>query len=63
VRLLTAHRILIGTAVVFFLGLALWELKRAGVEGDPWGFARAVSYLAAAVGFAFYLKSLKSWIK
>lgn len=62
-RLITAHRILIGTAVVFFLGFAMWEFMRAGENGDFWGLARAVLYLAVAAGFTVYLKKLKNWVR
>ncbi|MDP6180243.1 MAG: hypothetical protein QGG48_10160 [Desulfatiglandales bacterium] len=48
---LTAHRILIGTAVVFFFGFALWALFRI------------ILYLAVSVSFGIYLKTLKHWLK
>jgi len=61
-KLITAHKILIASAAVFFLFFALWELNRyAG--GDFWAMLRSPLYFAVALGFAFYLKNLKRWYK
>ena len=61
--LLTAHKILITTAVVFFFGFALWELRNYSDTGGPWAIFRGALYLLAAVGFGFYLGTLKKWVK
>ncbi len=61
--LLTAHRILITTAVVFFFGFSLWELRNYTQSGDTWATIRAGIYLVVSVGFWFYLRSLKKWLK
>ena len=61
--LLTAHKILISTAVVFFLGFALWELRNYFSMGNLWALFRSVLYFLVSVGFALYLKSLKYWLK
>ncbi len=61
--LLTAHRILITTAVVFFFGFALWEFNQYSHTGDFWSFIRAILYFLVSVGFSIYLKFLKSWLK
>lgn len=61
--LLTAHRILISTAVVFFFGFALWELRNYFDNGDLWAIFRGFLYLLVAVGFGFYLRSLKYWYR
>lgn len=61
VRLITAHRILIGTAVVFFVFFALWELRNYWQNGNMWAGARSILYLVVAVGFGVYLKSIKRW--
>ena len=60
-RLLTAHRILISTAVLFFFFFALWELRNYLGAGDAWAVFRSFLYLAVCVGFGIYLKSLKKW--
>lgn len=62
-RLLTAHRILISTAVVFFFFFALWELRNYFNAGDPWAVFRSFLYLSVCTGFGIYLKSLKKWYK
>jgi len=57
--LLTAHRILIGTAVVFFAFYASWEVKRARSSGAPAGYVRAAASLAAAGGLGLYFLTLR----
>lgn len=61
--LLTAHKILITTTVVFFFGFALWELRNYTQSGETWASIRAILYLLVSVGFWFYLRSLKKWVK
>ena len=57
--LLTAHRILIGTAVVFFAFYASWEFKGARSSGAPAGYVRAGASLAAAGGLGLYFLTLR----
>ena len=57
-RLLTAHKILISTAAVFFFFFALWELRNYLDTGEAWAVFRAALYLGVAVGFGVYFKSL-----
>jgi lipopolysaccharide export LptBFGC system permease protein LptF len=58
-KLLTAHRILIGAAILFFVFYSLWEFSGArGTGGGPWGTARAVIALLAAGAFGAYFLSL-----
>ena len=61
--LLTAHKILISTAVVFFFGFALWELRNYFDTGNLWATFRSALYLLVAVGFGLYLRSLSRWVK
>jgi hypothetical protein len=56
-RLMTAHRILIGTAVVFFLGYALWEAL--GISSGRGTAVRAALAGAGAVVLGSYLRSLR----
>lgn len=60
-RLLTAHKILITTAVVFFFFFALWELRNYFNTSDGWAMGKSALYVVVAVGFAIYLKNLKKW--
>lgn len=62
-RLLTAHKILITTAVVFFCGFAAWEFKNYLETANRWSMLGAAFYLLVAVGFAVYLASLKKWVR
>ena len=59
-RLITAHKILIGTSVVFFIFFSGWELTNYFAAGGGWALARSVLYLGVAVGFAVYFRSLKN---
>ncbi len=61
-KLLTAHKILITSAVIFFLFFAGWEYRNyAGGNGTAiW---RSGLYLLIAVGFAVYLANLKRWYR
>ncbi len=61
--LLTAHKILISTAVIFFFGFALWELRNYFDTGSVWAFLRCLLYLFVSIGFGLYLRSLKRWVK
>lgn len=61
--LLTAHKILITTAVVFFFGFGLWELRGYFVNENPWAILRAGLYILVAAGFGLYLRTLKKWVK
>ena len=61
--LITAHRILISTAAVFFLGFAFWELNNYLGSAEPWAFFRSLLYLLVSAGFALYLKFMKLWLK
>lgn len=61
-KLLTAHKILISTAVIFFIFFAFWELRRY-FGGDTWAGFRGVLYFVVAIGFAVYLKQLKRLYK
>jgi len=54
---MTAHRILIATAVVFFLGYALWEAL--GITSGRGAGSRGVLAGAGAVILGVYLRSLR----
>jgi hypothetical protein len=62
-KLLTAHKILIATAAVFFLFFALREGRGYYQGNDEWAGFRAILYMLVAIGFAIYLKNLKRWYK
>jgi hypothetical protein len=62
-RLLTAHKILISTAVVFFFIFALWEWRNYSNTGEVWAVFRGGLYFILSIGFAVYLMNLKRWYK
>lgn len=62
-KLITAHKILIASATVFFVFFAWWELRRFLVSADSWAMARSILYLVVAVGFGVYFLNLKRWYK
>jgi len=61
-KILTAHKILISSAVVFFVFFAFWEYRNSST-GDGWALWRSGLYLIVAAGFAVYLANLKRWYK
>lgn len=52
----TAHKILISTAIVFFFGYALWELRGYSHLGEMGPLLRGVGSLLGAVGLGVYLR-------
>lgn len=59
-RLSTAHRILIGSAAAFFVFLTVERLTTYYQRGGTDALVTAVASLAAAVGFAVYLRRFRS---
>ena len=57
-RLITAHKILISTAAVFFFFFGFWEVRNYMSGADAWAAFRAVLYVVVAVGFAVYFRNL-----
>jgi hypothetical protein len=57
VSVITAHKILISAAVLFFFGYALWELRQYVRFGEVGALLRSAGSLLGAVGFAVYLRS------
>jgi len=58
VKLITAHRILIGAGIAFFVFYAAVVLAR---DHTAVGLAQAVVALAVAVGLVLYYRTLKRW--
>ena len=57
-RLITAHKILISTAVVFFFFFGFWELRNYLSSDNIWAAFRGVCYFLVAIGFGVYFKNL-----
>lgn len=59
-RLITAHKILIASAVAFFLFFAVFELRSYADSGTSGDLASGLFGLAVAVGFALYFRRLRA---
>ena len=57
--LLTAHKILIGTSVVFFLFLSSREFGNYYSGDGIWAAVLSAAYLGVAIGFGIYFISLR----
>lgn len=57
-KLITAHRILIGAGIAFFVFYAALVLAR---DHTTLGLVQAVVSLAVAVGLVLYYRTLKGW--
>lgn len=60
-RLITAHRILIGAAIVFFVLYALLQLRRAWGPDGTAALVQAIVSGAVVVGLIVYYRSLRHW--
>ncbi|MFQ5882700.1 MAG: hypothetical protein ACE5I9_09555 [Candidatus Methylomirabilales bacterium] len=58
-RIKTAHKILIASAIVFFLFFGIWEFNHYAKSGDAWALIRGLVSVVVAVGFSIYFRSLK----
>ena len=56
VSIRTAHKILITTAIVFFLFYAIWEIRNYPHPGGGWALLRGMISGAVAVGLGLYLR-------
>jgi hypothetical protein len=56
VSIVTAHKILITTAIVFFLFYAGWEIRNYPDPGGVWALVRGIISAIAACAFAIYLR-------
>ena len=56
--LITAHKILIASAVAFFVFYALWELTHFFSTGDGWSVARCVASAVVAIAFGLYYPTI-----
>jgi hypothetical protein len=59
-RLITAHKILIACAVVFFLFFGVFELRSYADAGTSGDLVSGIFGLAVAVGFALYFRRLRA---
>ena len=62
-RLITVHRILIATSIIFFFGFSFWQLSRYLKSGDFWALLQAAGYFLAAIAFGIYFVNIKRWYR
>ncbi len=62
-RLITAHRILIGAAIAFFVFFAAVELRQYGRAPGVAPLVEAVVSIAVAIGLVLYYRTLSRWGK
>jgi hypothetical protein len=62
-KLLTAHKILISTAAVFFFFFGLWELRNYSHTAETWAVFRGVLYMGVGLGFGVYFRNLDKLYK
>lgn len=62
-QLIWFHRVLIGAAVIFFLGFAAWEVANYRNSGGSSALLLAAGSFAAAIGLGIYLARLKKILK
>ncbi len=60
--LITFHRILIGTAVVFGVGFAVWEFLTYRRTGAVENLLIGVGAAVISVALGYYLKNLKRFV-
>lgn len=56
------HRLLIATAILFCLVLAVWMFAAAGRDGGTLAVILGISFSGAAVGLSYYLKHLDRFL-
>ncbi len=60
--MITFHRFLIATAIVFCLGLAVWMVAAYAADGPAVMLVLGISFGIAAVGLSYYLKNLDRFL-
>ncbi|PYN78149.1 MAG: hypothetical protein DMD96_21830 [Candidatus Rokuibacteriota bacterium] len=60
-KLITAHRILIGAGIAFFVFYAALQLRLFVRDGATASLVQAVIALAVAAGFILYYRTLRGW--
>ena len=60
-KLITAHRILIGAGIAFFLFYAVFQLRLYARGGAAASLLQAGVAAAIAVGFVLYYRTLRRW--
>ena len=56
------HRLLIGTAIVFCGGFAVWAIVAFQANGGALPLVLGVTFALAAVALSYYLKNLRRFL-
>ena len=56
------HRVLIGTAILFCAGFAVWGWREYQAAGTTWALASSIAFAIFAVALAIYLALLKKFL-
>jgi len=59
VRIMTAHKILIGSAIALFIFFGIWKFKDYANTGEVWTLVSGLLSLLVAIGFGIYFRSLR----
>jgi hypothetical protein len=57
------HRFLIGTAIAFCAGFAIWAIRESSSTSNTSLLVLGVSFALAAAGLAYYLKNLRRFLR
>jgi hypothetical protein len=60
--MITFHRVLIGTAILFCVGFAAWSLTAYRAGGGTSQLIIGGAFALAAVGLVYYLKNLRRFL-
>ena len=60
--LISFHRFLIGTAIVFCFGFAAWELMTWWVGRMPGALMMGGTFVVLGIGLIFYLSRLRTFL-
>ena len=58
-RIKTAHKVLIASAIAFFIFFGVWELKNYAKTGEIGALGIGLLSVLVAAGFVIYFRSLK----
>lgn len=60
--LISFHKLLITTAIIFCGGFAVWELSAYGKEGGTAALVLGVTFVIFAAGLVYYLMNLQRFL-
>jgi len=61
VKLITAHRILIGAGIAFFLFYAAFQLRLFLAAGATAALVQSIVSVAVTIGLVLYYRTLRRW--